>query len=141
MWVYIYLAVTVISLIVEFVTVEVVSVWFAGGGLVALILSLFNIDWYITIPTFIVVSFLMILLFRRIVIKRLSKEDFKLNADSAIGKDFALLSDITEEQSGTIKINGVIWNVVLSDENITAKKGEKVRVLDIKGNKFLVKKI
>lgn len=141
MWVYIFLAITVASLVLEFVTTEMVSIWFAGGGLVAMILAIFKVDWYITVPVFIVVSFLMMLLFRDMVVKHLKKGGERTNAESVVGKEFTLLSDISFGNAGTIKVNDVIWDVKLTEEDAELKKGSKVRVLKIEGNKYIVEEV
>ena len=43
-WVYIWLGVVALSIIIEFVTADLVSVWFIFGGLVAMILALFDVQ-------------------------------------------------------------------------------------------------
>ena len=72
-WIFFWLAITVVALIVEFSTANIVSIWFAGGGLISLILSAFNLAWYIHIPAFIIVSAVLLLCFRRLVIKKFNK--------------------------------------------------------------------
>ena len=140
MWIYIYLGLTVLSLVVEFITTEMVSVWFAGGGLVAMILAIFGVDWYVTVPVAIVVSFALMLVFRRLVIKKFRKNEVKTNAESVFGKEFTLLTDGSEDETATIKVNGVIWEVKTKDE-APLKKGEKVRVLSLEGNKYIVEEV
>lgn len=138
MWIYIWLAVTAAALIVEFLTSEMVSVWFVGGGLVALFLSLLGSEWYIHVPAFIAVSLVLMLCFRKIVMKKLTGNTVRTNADSVIGKEFELLSDIGFNKAGEIKVNGVIWSAVTDDENQTIPAGEKVVVERIEGNKYIV---
>jgi len=140
-WIYIWLAVTAISLIVEFCTNDMVSIWFAGGGVGAMILSAFNLEWYIHVPTFIVVSFILLLSFRKTVLKYLDKGEVHINADSAIGKEYALITAIGFNQAGTIKINDVVWNVITENQNDSIPKGTIVKVVQLKGNKYIVEKI
>ena len=116
MWIYIWLGVTAAALIIEFVTTELVSVWFAGGGLVAMILAIFGVDWYVTVPVAIVVSFALMLAFRKLVMKKLNKGEVRTNADSVFGKEFILLSGTEDEGGSTIKINGVVWDVKEKDD-------------------------
>ena len=141
MWIYIWLGVTALSLIIEFLTTEMVTIWFAGAGLVSMILAIFNVGWYITLPLFIVLSFLCMLIFRKMIMKRLGKDKQYLNADNAIGKDYTLLTPIGFNVTGTIKINDVVWNVKTENEEDVVSAGEKVRVLRLEGNKYIVKKI
>ncbi len=141
MWLYFWLILTAIALILEFVTNEMLSIWFAGGGLIAIILSACNVPWVITMPVFIVVSLVLLICFRKIVMKYLNKGDARTNADSAIGKEFALLTPIEFNTPGTIKINDVVWNVTTEAQGETIAQGTIVRVLALKGNKYIVEKV
>lgn len=140
MWVYVWLGVTVLALVVEFFTNDLLSVWFAGGGIVALIISAFNVPWYVHVPVFLAVSFVLLLCLRKIAVKHFSKGDTKINADSAIGKIYVLTSPIAFNQPGTIKINDVVWSAI-SEDNTPIEQGRKVKVLDIKGNKYIVEEV
>ena len=139
MWLYIWLAVTAAALIVEFMTAELVSVWFVGGGLVAMLLAGLGLDWYVHVPAFIVVSFLLMLCFRRLVMKKLNKNEVKTNAETVIGKEYELLTAIGFNQAGSIKINGVVWTAVAEDDNAEIPAGTKVVIEKIEGNKYIVK--
>ena len=141
MWLYFWLILTAIALILEFVTNEMLSIWFAGGGLIAIILSACNVPWVVTMPVFIVVSLVLLICFRKIVMKYLNKGDARTNADSAIGKEFALLTPIEFNTPGTIKINDVVWNVTTETQGETIAQGTIVRVLSLKGNKYIVEKV
>lgn len=138
-WLYVWLAVTATALIVEFITAELVSIWFVGGGLVAMLLAGLGLDWYFHVPSFIVVSLALMLCLRRVAMKKLVKDDVKTNAETVIGKDFVLLKDISFNSSGEIKINGVVWTAVAEDENAEIHAGTKVIVERIEGNKYIVK--
>lgn len=139
MWLYIWLAVTAAALIIEFMTSELVSVWFVGGGLVAMLLAGLGLDWYIHVPAFIVISFVLMLCFRRLVMKKLNRGEVKTNAETFIGKDYELLTAIGFNQAGSIKINGVVWTAVTEDENAEIPAGTKVIIERIEGNKYIVK--
>lgn len=140
MWIYVWLAVTAFALIIEFVTADMVTIWFAGGGLVAMILAACGLEWYVHVPVFIVVSFAAMLVFRKMVIEKLGKGEVKTNAETVVGKDFTLLSPITFGQAGSIKINGVVWNAVGEKEDEVIDAGSVVTIKAIKGNKYIVKK-
>lgn len=141
MWVYIWLAVTAAALVVEFITSEMVSVWFSGGGLVGILLAGIGLQWYIHVPAFIVVSFALMLCFRRLVMQKLNKGEVKTNAETVIGKDFVLVEGIKFNSAGAIKVNGVVWTAVAEDENTEIPAGKKVIVERIEGNKYIVKEV
>ena len=77
MWIYIWLGVVAFSVMIEFLTMEQVSVWFIGGGIVAMILAAVNVDPVIQIVVFIVVSLVLLLSFRRMVMRFLMKKNFQ----------------------------------------------------------------
>ena len=139
MWLYAWLAVTAAALIVEFMTTELVSVWFVGGGLVAMLLAGLGLEWYVHVPAFIVVSFALMLCFRKLVMKKLNKGEVKTNAETVIGKEYELLTAIGFNQAGSIKINGVVWTAVAEDDNAEIPAGTKVVIERIEGNKYIVK--
>lgn len=137
-WIYIYLAITIGALIIEFTTNEMVSIWFAGGGIVAMIISAFDVIWTIHVPVFVVVSIVLLACFRRIVIKYFNKGDSKTNADVAIGKEYELLTEIGFNQPGTIKVNGVVWGAITQNQKGAIPSGAIVKVVGIRGNKYIV---
>ncbi|MBQ9485566.1 MAG: NfeD family protein [Clostridia bacterium] len=141
MWLYIWLAVTAAALIIEFITTEMVSVWFVGGGLVAMLLAGLGLDWYFHVPAFIVISLVLMLCFRKLVMKKLNKGTVRTNAETVIGKEVVLLSAIGFNNPGSIKVNGVVWTAVAEDENASIAEGTRVIVERIEGNKYIVKEI
>lgn len=141
MWIYIWLAVTAAALIIEFITSEMVSVWFVGGGLVAMVLAGVGLDWYIHVPAFIVISLVLMLCFRSLVMKKLKGKEVRTNAETVIGKEFELIDGIGFNKMGSIKINGVVWSAIAENENAEIPAGTKVVIKNIQGNKYLVEEI
>ena len=138
MWIYLWLAVTAAALVIEFTTSEMVSIWFVGGGLVAMLLAGLGLEWYFHVPAFIVVSLVLMLCFRSLVMKKLKGKDVRTNADTAIGKEYELIDGISFNAAGSIKINGVTWSAVTENENAEIPAGTKVIVKGIEGNKYIV---
>lgn len=138
--IWVWLGVTALSLILEFVTMEMASIWFVAGGIIGMILAACGVGWEIQLIVFILVSMILLLSLRKIALNVLLKNsNAKTNANAEVGKKFKLLSDITDEEPGTIKINDVIWKVVSLDGS-KIKKGAVVEIVEIKGNKYIVKK-
>ena len=70
--IYIYLLITAVVLVVEFLTTKLYFIWFAGGGVVAMILAAFGLEWFIHAPAFAVVSVALLIVFIKKVLKMLS---------------------------------------------------------------------
>lgn len=137
MWVW--LGVTALSLILEFVTLDMVSVWFVPAGIVSLILAACEANLALQIVVFIALSVVLILTCRKWALKFLNKnESISATAKDLVGQKYTLLSDISLDKTGTIKINGVAWNVA-SEDGSEIKKGTKVTIVTLKGNKYIVK--
>lgn len=140
-WVYVYLGITVLALVVEFITTDLISIWFAGGGAVALIVSAFVPMWYVHVPIFVAVSFVLLFVLRKLLLAKLNKNVERVNADSAIGKEFVLLEDIAFNQLGSIRVNGVVWSAVATDPNKSINKSKVVKVVGLDGNKYIVEEV
>lgn len=140
-WFYIWVGITALALVIEFITTDLVCVWFVGGGIVAIILSACGLEWYIHLPAFIVVSSVLLISFRKIALKFLLKKEEKTNAESSIGKEYTLLTSIGFNQVGTIKIGDVVWSVECKDEHQEIEQGQIVKIVAIKGNKYIVEKL
>lgn len=143
LWVWIWLGVVAVTLLFEFVTFELVSVWFSLGAFVALILALCKVSIEVQWIVFGLVSIMSILLLRKVSLKYLLRNSNEKvsNTDMTIGKTFELLTDITKNNSGTIKVNGVVWSAVTEDEKTEINAGTRVEVIAIKGNKYIVKAV
>ena len=138
-WVYIWLGVVALSIIIEFVTADLVSVWFIFGGLVAMILALFDVQLIWQLVAFIVLSVLLLATCRRPFVKLIGREKQSTNADALIGREFVLLSPISFETAGSVKVNDVVWTAS-SENGVEIKAGEVVRVVAISGNRLIVEK-
>lgn len=139
-WIWIWVAVIALSLVVEFSTLEMVSLWTAVGGFIALILAALDVKLEIQLIVFFVVSIALLLSLRKLALKFLLKnsKNSKTGTDSLIGTKHTLLSSIKENTPGTIKINGVTWNTI-TENGQEIEEGTKVEIIRLEGNKFIVK--
>ena len=138
---YFWLGVTVVALVLEFITADMVTIWFAGGGLIAMILALLELSPYIQIPVFIAISVVCLLCFRKMVMKKLNVKTSNLNADSVIGKEYILLTEIGFNKPGSIRVNDVVWSAVTDNEMDEIAEKSKVRIIGLRGNKYIVEEV
>ncbi len=140
--VWIWLGVLIIALMIEVFTNELISIWFVGGSLVAVILAVIpNIEWWIEFVVLIGVSLLLLGLLRPIVKRYFFKEPSKFNIDDIVGKKGLMLKEANGLTLGEVKIGDVTWNVMPQDDKDTIESGVLVKVVGIKGNKLIVNKI
>jgi|AntRauTorcE11897_2_1112592.scaffolds.fasta_scaffold00063_16 membrane protein implicated in regulation of membrane protease activity len=138
--IWVWAVVIAVSLILEFISMEVTSIWFSIGGLTSLILAATeSTSFEVQVIVFIVTSAVLLLTLRRWTKNKLLKSDGTTNIDLVKTKKFKLLTPITKTSNGTLKYNGVVWTAVSADgKRIKAK--EWVVVTKVQGNKLIVKK-
>lgn len=139
-WIYIWLGVIVVSLVIEFITFELVSVWISVGALVAMIMALCGVMPEIQISVAVVLSIVCLLALRKVTLKFLTKNKDKTNVDAAIGKVVKLITRTDEDEIGSAKFNGVVWSVK-AENDATIEAGEYAEVIAIDGNKLVVKHV
>ena len=140
MWI-IWLVVFVLSLGIEALTSELVSIWFGVGSLIAVFISLIKgVPWWIELIVFVTVSLATLLCLRPIVNKILNRREVKTNVDEIVGKKGVMLKDADDLNHGEVKINGVIWTAVVQFSQDVLNKGDIVKVLAVDGNKLIVAK-
>lgn len=124
-------------LLVEFLTVGLVSIWFAVGALAALITSFITESVLIQTIVFVVVS-IVTLFVTQPLIKKFKVTKFEpTNSDRVIGKIGEVTKEIKPNEYGEVVVFGTEW-LAASDKKQAV--GTKVVVEKIEGNKLIVKK-
>ncbi len=138
---WIWLIVVVVALILELATMALTSVWFVGGGLVAMLLSIFEgVKWYWQTLAFVIVSVALLLLIRPLAQKYFNKNsEGRTNMENYMGQKVRMLTTANFDTLGTAKINDVIWTIKSSNGE-ELQTGEIVEIIDISGNKLIAKK-
>ena len=140
--IWVWLGVIVVSLIIEFCSLGMTSIWFAVGGLASLILAACKVDILWQVITFILVSLLFLLCLRKLTLKFLYKnKKEKTNSDALIGVESTLIDEIGFDKVGSVKVNGVVWSCVGKNPEDVISSGTKVVIQQISGNKLIVEKI
>ena len=141
MWI-IWLGIFVLAIVIEALTADLVTIWFAFGGVIALVISFIpGVNWWIELIVFMVISVVTLLCLRPIATKLLKRNIVSSNVDEMIHKKGKMIKGCDELNHGEVKINGVIWTAISSDEHQDIKEGTLVEVLAVDGNKLVVKEI
>lgn len=132
---------TVILIGSEIATVQLISVWFGAGSLVAFISSFMGIDFYMQVIIFIAVSIILLLATRPFVRRFLNeKNHVKTNADSLVGKDCIVRDEVNNLLgSGRVLVSGLDWAARSYDNAIICKAGETCAITEIQGVTLIVK--
>ncbi len=112
-----WLVLTVCMGILEAVTVNLASIWFVGGGLIAFVMALFGAPLVAQIIVFLVVSVALLLLFRKTLWETTKQNAVPTNADRFLGKTAVVTATINNLQGvGSVKIGGMEWTARTKDD-------------------------
>lgn len=139
---YVWLALMVITIVVEASTVQLVSIWFSVGSFAALLVSIFtednSVSVLIQVIVFVVGSLLALVLTRPIVRKMTKVKMQPTNADRVIGTVAIVTSEIDNIAGrGEVNSKGVIWTARSANE-AKIPVGANVNIDRIDGNKLIV---
>lgn len=131
----------VILLVFEIATMGLTTIWFAGGALIAALVSVFVASEPIQIIIFLVSSVVLLVLTRPFAMKFLNKKIEKTNADSLIGTDTIIIEEIDElHGTGKVRLNGIEWSAKSEVKGKILKLDEVVTIKAIQGVKVIVAK-
>lgn len=131
----------VVFLVIEAVTVGIVSVWFAIGALFAMVTAMLGANLWVQITVFLVVSAIALYFTRPLVKKFVNNKVEPTNADMLIGKECRVVETIDNlSGTGAVYVDGKTWTARAVDEEIIPE-GQLVKAERIEGVKLIVSKI
>lgn len=135
---YFWLAVIIISVAVEAFTLSLCAVWFAVGGVAALIAASFGAPAVVQLVVFAVLSAVMLLLLRPFCRRFLKAGAQPTNADRIIGQT-AVVSETIDNirETGAVRVLGKEWTARSASGDPIAV-GTCVTILEIRGVKAIV---
>ena len=138
MGIWIWLAMAVLFLVLEATTVTMVSLWFAGGCLAALLVAATGGGWGFQVFTALAVSALLLACLRPIARKHFTPKLTKTNVDAIIGSRGYVTADIDNiSATGSVKLGAMEWSA-RSTADCIIPKGTLVQVDKIEGVKVFV---
>ncbi|MCQ2773098.1 MAG: NfeD family protein [Bacilli bacterium] len=141
MWI-IWLTIFVVAIIVEAIGADLVSIWFAAGAMVALILSFIpNCYWWIQLIVFVVISTALLFCLRPLAHRYMRNNIVRTNIDEMIHSKGVMKARYDYLHHGEVVVNGVTWTAIASKEKDVLNEGDIVTVVAISGNKLIVEKI
>lgn len=132
-----WIAIIIFAFIIEVNTLDLVSIWFSLGAIVAFISALIGASTSVQVWLFILSSVVLLVLTRPLAKKYMVKNTVKTNADRLIGKAAKVTKPITVTERGEVKIDGKYW-LAFTEEDTLFEVDQQVLVLGIEGVKLLV---
>jgi membrane protein implicated in regulation of membrane protease activity len=137
---FIWLGAAVVFALVEMMTYNLVTIWFALGAVGAFILSLFSVPLWVQVTGFVFISAILLVFTKPLVKRKLDAKKIPTNADRVIGAEALVTQSIDPVNgAGLVKVLGQVWSAKSEDESCIAE-GEKVTVKQIQGVKLVVSK-
>ncbi len=132
----------IVFVVIELATVGLVSIWFAAGSLVALIIAILNGGIIAQFIAFIIVSVGLLAATRSWARDFVNSKTQKTNADSVVGKEIRITERVSNlDQTGAAVVSGQEWTVRADDDKQIFEQGETARVVRISGVKLIVEKV
>ncbi len=134
----IWLAVALVMLIIEALTVGLATIWFAAGALVALLAALLDFSIAVQIVLFLAVSICLLVFTRKIFVEKLKAGSEKTNVDALVGEKGVVVSPIHPYEVGQVKVGGQVWSAVGKNPEETFAVDQLVKINAIEGVKLVV---
>lgn len=130
--------VSVVALLVDIATSAFLFIWFTMGGIAAIIAMIFGCSFTVQLIVFIAVSAISMGIGYPIARRSLGRTVTKTSTmeERYLGREITVDDDIIE--TARVKIDGIYWTIKNSGDPV--KKGDKVKIVAIEGNKLMVEK-
>ena len=127
-------------LVLEGMTFSMVSVWFAAGSAAALLSCLFHPPFKVQAVVFMVVSVLCLAAFKPLT-QRLRQKPTPTNGDRSLGREAKVLTPVSAEETGRVRLDGVDWNARCATPGDTLGPGSLCRVTEIHSTLLIVEPV
>lgn len=137
----IWLIILILLVVIEIFTLGLTTIWFAGGALVAIVVAALGGPIWLQVLLAIIVSAVLLFFTRPVAMKYFNRDREKTNAESLVGRQAIVISEINNLQStGQVTINGMEWTARAIADGEIIKTGEVVVIRGINGVKLLVER-
>lgn len=129
----------IILLVIELLTLGLTTIWFAGGAIIAFLVSLLGVGLDVQLIAFVVVSFMLLVFTRPAAMRLIKGRKTNTNTDALIGAIATVVEPIDNlKENGAVLIDGKIWTARTAKNDMTIEKDAIVTVLEIRGVKLIV---
>ena len=136
----VWLVVFVVCIGLEAASMALTSIWFAGGALIACVLSIAGVNLYIQMAVFVVVSFLLLYSTRPLALRYINQKTVRTNVDALVGKKARVTAEIdNDEARGTAMVSGQEWTARSADGS-RIPRDTLVQIQAVSGVKLIVSK-
>ena len=135
-----WVAVTIICVVIESLTLALTTIWFGISAFVLVFLAFTPLPFVAQVFIFVALALVLLIFTRPVVKKKLSQKQIATNYERVIGQIAVVTKKITALDKGAIKINGMEWTAAVK-EDLVLEKGSKCIIEEIAGVTAYVKEI
>lgn len=126
--------------ILEAVTYQLVSIWFAVGAVGGMIAKLAGAQFSVQMAVFLLISVILLLALRPVSKRLIKTKRENTNVDSLIGAEVLITKEVNNREGiGEGKVNGMTWTVK-SSNGAVIPENETAIIESIQGVKLVVKR-
>jgi len=134
-----WIVIGVVTLVVDLITSSFLFCWFTIGAIAALIGhtagASTGVEWVIFLTVSTIAMAIGYPLVKKVIKKSVPKVDTM--EEGYIGRNLTIDEEVIEKAQ--VKVDGIYWTV--KNMGTPIRKGDKVQIIGIEGNKLLIKKI
>jgi membrane protein implicated in regulation of membrane protease activity len=136
-----WLLLTVVLAVIELSTMGLITIWFAIGAAVTIIVSLLGGNIWVQLFTFVIVSTVILLTVRPIAAAHFNNHIKKTNIDALVGRKLIVKVEIDNiKGTGKVDMDGSTWLAASSIDEVVIEAGAEVRVVRVQGAKLIVER-
>ena len=136
---FVWLLIGIFFLILELVTTALVSIWFVAAAVLVAIESLFIKSVAIQVMTFLVLSLIFLVVFKKIYNKRIKKDKDDVKAEENMIGKVAVTAEETNADGGRVLAGDVYWRAVTKDGS-TIEADSKVVIAGVEDTTLIIER-
>ena len=137
---WVWVAVTIICVIIESLTLSLTTIWFGISAFVMVFLAFTPLPFPAQLFIFVVLALVLLIFTRPVVKQKLNQKKIATNYERIIEQIAVVTRKITALDKGSVKIDGMEWTAAVK-EDVVLEKGSKCVVEEIAGVTAYVKEI
>lgn len=137
---WVWVAVTIICVVIESLTLSLTTIWFGISAFVMVFLAFTPMPFPAQLFIFVVLALVLLIFTRPVVKQKLSQKKIATNYERIIGQIAVVTKKITALDKGSVKINGMEWTAAVR-EDIVLEEGSKCIIEEIAGVTAYVKHV
>jgi membrane protein implicated in regulation of membrane protease activity len=137
---WLWLILTVVFVLIESLSMALITIWFAVGSLAALLFAWLGAKWGVQITVFLVTSFVLLFSTKTIAEKYLKIGKVKTNVNALIGTVGVVTERIEALKYGKVDLAREIWTAKSHNAADIIEADQKVIVTGIEGSKLVVRR-